>query len=98
MATAADMSASSIEDIAVMFDVRHDGGVIVTSTFEPVAVKWFLQGSKLAVEKKVVKEDTGPKDAAYEALLDAMPWLLHLDETDGVCASGGEDQQEGRWQ
>ena len=56
----------------------------MTSQFRPEPLRWYLQGSKIAVEKKQKKnEESGPKDVEYEALLEKMPWLVHLDEAHG---------------
>ena len=62
----------------------------MTSAFELVPVRCYMQGQKYQKEKKeVVPEGDGatPVDSQYEQLLDELPWLLHLDHTHGFVAA-----------
>ena len=94
MYTAADMSATSLGDLSVIFSIQHVGGSIITAQEEPVPVRLFMAGQPTRSEAKprtmTVEE---AHDQVYEDLVTAMPWLDHLDKSHGFKSGSSKDQK-----
>ena len=86
MSSAADMSAKSMDRISVIFNIQHVGGNIVTAQEEPAPLMLFMADKPTKVEAKprtmTVEE---AHDQVYEDLVVAMPWLDHLDKSQGFA-------------
>ena len=84
--SAEDMALATTESVSVLFNLKHDGGVYLSSQWEPVPLKIFLRGKevKLAPEPKAEAEE---KDVLFDEMVVAMPWLQHLDKVQGYQAS-----------
>ena len=88
MGTAADMPAAEIKDISIIFNLQHRGGTIITSNWDPVPLASYLLGNATPAEPKALEKVGDPvKDEAYEAILQQMPWLQHLDAVDSFVAN-----------
>ena len=86
MMSAEDMPQATTESVSVLFNLKHDGGVYLSSQWEPVPLKIFLRGKevKLTPEPKAEAEE---KDVLFDEMVVAMPWLQHLDKVQGYQAS-----------
>ena len=85
-ATAADMKVASLKDISIVFELRHVGGTIVTSSEEPVPIMHFMSGKptpKAAPKEKTAASIEEAKDKVFEDIVLSMPWLQHLDDSQG---------------
>jgi hypothetical protein len=88
MGTAADMSAKSLDDLAIVFQLQHVGGTTVVAHEQPVPLRLFMAGKQTQTEpkkKRTTEEVEEAHDKVYEDLVLSMPWLSHLDETQGFA-------------
>ena len=86
IATAADMSAKSLDDLAIIFKLQHVGGTTVVAQDDPVPLRLFMTGKPTPSEPKERSMTVEQAhDRVYEDLLLSMPWLTHLDKAHGFA-------------
>ena len=96
-ASAAQVTIGATDDMKILLRLRHEGGTRVTSDMVPLSVEYIMSGDGFDLGPLVGGEQKQPaqRDPAYEQLVEALPWLQHLDFTsmmstgdDGASASG----------
>ena len=85
--TAADMPVLSVDDLSVVFNVWHVGGVVVTARGPPQPLRAFLAGEHITESHSLPKEKKDPKvDQEFETLVLQYPWLEHLSTVESFVA------------
>jgi len=83
MMSAEDMPQATTESVSVLFNLKHDGGVYLSSQWELVPLKIFLRGKEVTLVPEP-KAEAEEKDVLFDEMVVAMPWLQHLDKVHGV--------------
>ena len=88
--TGADVVVGPTDRLSILFRLFHNGGVFLSSDMHPISLDVVLQGQDLDIPADVHAEKKARKAAKkLDDIVIAMPWLQHLDRTEGF--HGGED-------
>ena len=81
MMSAADMPAATHRSLQVLWGLNHEGGVLLSSQFDPEPLHPYLVGKEQRASAQ--PKDKQEKDELYERMVIDMPWLQHLDMLEG---------------
>ena len=96
MATAADVPEVSLSQIWVLPQLRHEGGVFVSSSCDELPLQVLVRGEKLTEpEEESAPKKAKVKDEHYEKALEEFPWLQFLDLKVGFNAPAGGSSSGG---
>ena len=81
-------------------DLQHEGGVLVSSSSEPMPVRLWLLGEAMQKDESAGGGDARPKskltdDPEHDILIKEFPWLSFLDEKLGFCGMGAPVKEKG---
>ena len=83
-ASAADVEVGATDCLSIIFRLFHTGGTHVCSDMHPQSLGWLLAGEQADLpEFKNTDEQPAKKTKTVDELVLAMPWLEHLDRTEG---------------
>ena len=90
---AADVELMPNAQIWVIPDLCHEGGVLVSTNWEPMPIRLLLAGEAAGVEEKDEEEKVSRRaklvdDPEHDKLLQELPWLAYLDEKVGYGGAG----------
>ncbi|CAK0850441.1 unnamed protein product [Prorocentrum cordatum] len=84
--TAADISVGAADRLSILFRLKHNGGTHVSSEMTPMDLSWVLAGQAHDIPRGDGDKDGAKKKKSakeFDELVSTMPWLQHLDATQG---------------
>ena len=96
--SAADVNIAGLDEVRILFRLCHVGGTRLTSDMQPISLDLILAGDDQDIgpdEQKDSEEASRKQDPVYEQLVQVMPWLRHLDLTQGLSGAASGEAIEG---
>ena len=100
MATAADLPPLEMDEISVLFALKHVGGVMVVARGAPIPLRVYMAGKATPAHCHPEKPKEAVLDKEFEEIVLDMPWLKHLDASDSFiqnAAAAASDSQGSGW-
>ena len=110
MTTAADIPDAQPSEIYVAPCLKHIGGIIITTSWEPIPYRLFLGGEEMVAQGQgevvVAHAPKHQEDTSHwDDMMDQFPWLQHLDAKEAfgtgfnkpkssAASSSGQDKLE----
>ena len=87
LASAADLPALELDQISVLFSLKHVGGVLIVARGTALPLRGFLHGEATPRECLPSADKEPVYDKELESLVLEMPWLEHLTVADSFVVS-----------
>jgi len=92
MMTAVDMPEASVDTLAILWNIRFEGGTLASTQWDPMPMAELIRGGPAPATAELKPKAVGPvkEDVEYEEMVMDMPWLSHLDDQEGY----GKEEHE----